>query len=65
MWVNWTINGGNIDRQHITLEKENVFYLLLANVSTHDGGQYLCRAFSDYSPEIPEDQEILSVKYIT
>ena len=40
------------------LQKENLFYLLIYNATT---GSYICEVFSEYSPDTPEDERVVSV----
>ena len=62
VWVNWTtVDSEEIRKRHVTLQKEDVFYLLLSNAST---SQYLCKVFSEYSDGMPEAERTLAVEVI-
>ena len=59
VWVNWTTADGQaIKKKHLALRKADVFFLLLYNVSADD---YMCRVYSSYSPDKPEDQGAVAV----
>ena len=59
VWVNWTtMDGKEIKKEHVTLRKEDVFYLLLYNATAAD---YMCQLFSTYSPADVEDKQVVVV----
>ena len=61
VWVNWTTIGGKeIEKEHVTLRKEDVFYLLLYNATV---GDYICQLFSTYSPKYVEDKQVAAVVF--
>ena len=61
VWVNWTtIDGKEIKKEHVTLSKGDVFYLLLYNATAAD---YMCQLFSTYSPNDVEDKQVVAVMY--
>ena len=62
MWSNWsTVTGKDITSRHFTWQNGSVFYLLLYNATP---GEYICRVFSDYSPQQPEDSATAAVEII-
>ena len=59
--VNWTtIDGEKIEKEHVTLRKEDVFYLLLYNATAAD---YMCQLFSTYSPKYVVDKQVVAVVF--
>ena len=61
VWVNWTtIDGKEIKKEHVTLRKGDVFYLLLYNATAAD---YMCQLFSTYSPNDVEDKQVVAVVF--
>ena len=60
-FVNWTaIDGKEIEKEHVTLRKGDVFYLLLYNATAAD---YMCQLFSTYSPKYVEDEQVVAVVF--
>ena len=61
VWVNWTtIDGKKIEKEHVTLRKGDVFYLVLYNATTAD---YMCQLFSTYSSKYVEDKQVVAVVF--
>ena len=59
VWVNWTtMDEKEIKKEHVTLRKGDVFYLLLYNATAAD---YMCQLFSKYSPNYVEDKQVVAV----
>ena len=57
VWVNWTtMDGKEIKKEHVTLRKEDVFYLLLYNATAAD---YVCQLFSTYSQRMLRISKLL------
>ena len=61
VWINWTtIDGKKIEKEHVTFENGDVFYLLLYNATA---GDYMCQLFSTYSPKYIEDMQVAAVVF--